>query len=61
MAISGPYIRNIVCTEEAYCHTLSWKNSEIKDNIRDYASLNELLVLVHMKSCNVVLIGKGMR
>ena len=29
-------------------------------NMRDYASLNELLVLANMESYNAVLIGKGM-
>ena len=28
--------------------------------MRDYASLNELLVLVNMESYNAILIGKGM-
>ena len=29
-------------------------------NMRDYASLNELLVLANMESYNAILIGKGM-
>ncbi|VEU60760.1 KilA-N domain [Mycoplasmopsis bovigenitalium] len=36
------------------------ENPELKGNIRDYASLNELLVLVNMESFNAILIGKGM-
>ncbi|MBF1019690.1 MAG: KilA-N domain-containing protein, partial [Lachnospiraceae bacterium] len=31
----------------------------LKGNMRDYASLNELLVLANMESYNAVLIGKG--
>ena len=36
------------------------KNPDLKGNMRDYASLNELLVLANMESYNAVLIGKGM-
>ena len=36
------------------------ENPDIKGNIRDYASLNELLVLANMESYNAILIGKGM-
>ncbi len=36
------------------------KNSDLKANMRDYASLNELLVLANMESYNAILIGKGM-
>lgn len=32
----------------------------LKGNMRDYASLNELLVLANMESYNAVLISKGM-
>lgn len=35
------------------------ENPDLKGNMRDYASLNELLVLANMESYNVVLIGKG--
>lgn len=35
------------------------ENPDLKDNMRDYASLNELLVLANMESYNAVLIGKG--
>ena len=36
------------------------ENPELMDNMRDYASLNELLVLANMESYNAILIGKGM-
>ena len=36
------------------------ENPELKGNIRDYASLNELLVLANMESYNAVLISKGL-
>ena len=36
------------------------ENSDLKGNMRDYASINELLVLANMESYNAVLIGKGM-
>ena len=36
------------------------ENPDFKGNIRDYASLNELLVLVNMENYNAILIGKGM-
>ena len=36
------------------------ENPELKGNMRDYASLNELLVLADMESYNAILIGKGM-
>mgnify|MGYP000855704550 FL=1 len=36
------------------------ENSDLKGNMRDYASLNELLVLANMESYNAVMIGKGM-
>ena len=35
------------------------ENPDLKGNMRDYASLNELLVLVNMESYNAILIGKG--
>lgn len=35
------------------------KNPDLKGNMRDYASLNELLVLTNMESYNAILIGKG--
>ena len=35
------------------------ENPNLKGNMRDYASLNELLVLANMESYNAVLIGKG--
>lgn len=37
------------------------KNPNSKGNIRDYASLNELLVLANMESYNAVLISKGIQ
>ncbi len=36
------------------------ENPDLKGNMRDYASLNELLVLSNMESYNAILIGKGM-
>lgn len=36
------------------------ENLDLKGNMRDYASLNELLVLANMESYNAILIGKGM-
>ena len=36
------------------------ENPDFKGNMRDYASLNELLVLANMASYNAILIGKGM-
>ena len=36
------------------------ENPDLKGNMRDHASLNELLVLANMESYNAVLIGKGM-
>lgn len=36
------------------------ENPNLKGNIRDYASLNELLVLANMESYNAVLISKGL-
>ncbi|WP_455087795.1 KilA-N domain-containing protein [Parvimonas micra] len=36
------------------------ENSNLKGNMRDYASLNELLVLANMESYNAVLIEKGL-
>ena len=36
------------------------ENPELMGNMRDYASLNELLVLANMESYNAILIGKGM-
>lgn len=35
------------------------ENPSLKGNIRDYASLNELLVLANMESYNAILIEKG--
>ncbi|RKW66805.1 MAG: KilA-N domain-containing protein, partial [Veillonella sp.] len=34
-------------------------NPTLKGNMRDYASLNELLVLANMESYNAMLISKG--
>ena len=36
------------------------ENPDLKGNMRDYASLNELLVLANMKSYNAILIEKGL-
>ena len=36
------------------------ENPKLKGNIRDYASLNELLVLANIESYNAILIEKGM-
>ena len=36
------------------------ENPDLKGNMRDYASLNELLVLANMESYNAILICKGM-
>lgn len=36
------------------------ENPDLKGNMRDYASINELLVFANMESYNAVLIGKGM-
>ena len=36
------------------------ENQDLKGNMRDYASLNELLVIANMESYNAVLIDKGM-
>ena len=36
------------------------ENPDLKGNMRDYASLNELLVLANMESYNAVLIEKGL-
>lgn len=36
------------------------ENPELKGNMRDYASLNELLVLANMESYNAILIEQGM-
>mgnify|MGYP001001248014 FL=1 len=36
------------------------ENPELKGNMRDYASLNELLVLANMESYNAVLSDNGM-
>ena len=35
------------------------ENPTLKGNMRDYASLNELLVLANMESYNAMLISKG--
>ena len=35
------------------------ENPDLKGNMRDYASLNELLVLANMESYNAILISKG--
>lgn len=35
------------------------ENPNLKGNMRDYASLNELLILANMESYNAILIGKG--
>lgn len=37
------------------------ENPHLKGNMRDYATLNELLVLANMESYNAILIGKGMK
>ncbi len=36
------------------------ENPDLKGNMREYASLNELLVLANMKSYNAILIEKGL-
>ena len=36
-------------------------NPELKGNIRDYASINELICLSNMENINAVLIGEGLR
>lgn len=36
------------------------ENPELKGNMRDHASLNELLILANMESYNAILISKGM-
>ena len=36
------------------------ENPDLKENMRDYASLNELLVLANMESYNAILIEKGL-
>ena len=36
------------------------ENKNLKGNMRDYASLNELLVLANMESYNAILIEKGL-
>lgn len=36
------------------------ENPDFKGNMRDYASLEELLVLVNMESYNAILIERGM-
>ena len=42
-------------------HSKQWReeNPGLKGNIRDYSSLNELLVLSNMESYNAILISKG--
>lgn len=35
------------------------ENPHLKGNMRDYATLNELLVLANMESYNAILIGKA--
>lgn len=42
--------------------TKQWRdeNKNLKGNMRDYASLNELLVLANMESYNAILIEKGL-
>ena len=37
------------------------ENPKLKGNIRDYASLNELLILANMESYNAILIEKGIK
>ncbi|MGP1489311.1 KilA-N domain-containing protein [Peptoanaerobacter stomatis] len=37
------------------------ENPDLKGNMRDYASINELLVLANMESYNAILISKGMQ
>ena len=36
------------------------ENKNLKGNMRDYATLNELLVLANMESYNAILIEKGL-
>lgn len=36
------------------------ENKDLKGNIRDYASINELLVLSNMESYNAIMIEKGL-
>ena len=42
--------------------TKEWReeNKDLKGNTRDYASLNELLVLANMESFNAILIEKSL-
>ena len=40
-------------------HTLSRINPDLKDNIRDYATINELICLSNMENINAVLINDG--
>jgi len=42
--------------EKEWCE----EHPDLKGNMRDYASLNELLVLANMESYNAILIEKGM-
>lgn len=37
------------------------ENKNLKGNMRDYASLNELLILANMESYNAILIEKGLK
>lgn len=37
------------------------ENTSLKGHMRDYISLNELLVLVNMESYNAILIENGMQ
>ena len=38
---------------------MAWSPSELKGNIRDYASINELICLANMENINAVLIDEG--
>ena len=38
---------------------MAQKNPELKGNIRDYASINELICLSNMENINAVLINDG--
>lgn len=44
------------------CTALEWRDAHpgLRGNIRDYASVNELICLSNMESLNAVLIGEGL-
>ena len=39
---------------------MAWANPDLKGNIRDYATINELICLSNMENINAVLINDGM-